>query len=41
MANQNVSTAMQFYTSRGYSRAQAAGIVGNLLGESNLNPRAM
>ncbi len=33
-------TAMRFYMDKGYSRAQAAGIVGNLLHESNLNHNA-
>lgn len=30
--------AMDFFTGRGYSREQAAGIVGNLIQESGLNP---
>lgn len=30
--------AMGFFQSRGYTKEQAAGIVGNLIGESNLNP---
>jgi len=34
-------TAMDFYTSRGYTLDQAAGIVGNLRAESNLNPSAV
>lgn len=40
MANQNpnVRTAFDFFMSRGYSHAQTSGIIGNLLGESNLNP---
>lgn len=40
MANQNpnVRTAFDFFMSRAYSQAQTAGIIGNLLGESNLNP---
>lgn len=32
------SAAMQYFMGRGWSRAQAAGIVGNLAVESNLNP---
>ena len=32
------SIAMDFFLNKGYTRAQAAGIVGNLIGESNLNP---
>lgn len=36
--NPNVRTAFDYFSSRGYSQAQAAGIIGNLLGESNLNP---
>lgn len=35
------SRAMQFFQQQGWSPAQAAGIVGNLLGESNLNPGAL
>ncbi|RWL14889.1 MAG: hypothetical protein EOR57_31580 [Mesorhizobium sp.] len=34
------STAMGFFQSRGWSKAQAAGIVGNLLAESKLNTGA-
>lgn len=30
--------AMSFYVSRGYTQTQAAGIVGNLIAESNLDP---
>jgi len=30
--------AMGFFQSKGYTKEQAAGIVGNLIGESNLNP---
>jgi Phage tail lysozyme len=43
MANQNpaVRTAFDFFMSRGYSQAQTAGIVGNLLGESSLNTGAV
>jgi len=43
MANQNpaVRTAYDFFMSRGYSQAQAAGIIGNLLGESNLRTGAV
>ncbi|WP_159585914.1 phage tail tip lysozyme [Chelativorans xinjiangense] len=32
------AAAMAFYESRGYSKVQAAGIVGNLIAESNLRP---
>lgn len=32
------TTAMQFFASRGYTKEQAAGIVGNLIAESNLRP---
>ena len=32
---------MNFFTSKGLSNHIAAGIVGNLLGESNLNPNAV
>ncbi|KKC34846.1 phage tail tip lysozyme [Devosia psychrophila] len=41
MANQNTSTAYQFFLGRGYSPAQAAGVVGNLMGESAMNTRAV
>ncbi|MBO9589451.1 phage tail tip lysozyme [Devosia sp.] len=41
MANQHTSTALSFFKSRGYTDAQAAGIVGNLLGESGLNVSAI
>jgi hypothetical protein len=34
------NSAMRFFTSRGYSGAAAAGIVGNLVHESGLNPNA-
>lgn len=34
-------TAYDFFMSRGYSSAQSAGIVGNLIGESALNPQAV
>lgn len=34
------SMAMRYYQSRGYTREQAAGIVGNLVGESKLNTGA-
>lgn len=39
----NARAAMQFFTSRGFTQAQAAGIVGNLQAESgaNLNPAAV
>ena len=33
--------AMDFFQGRGYTREQAAGIVGNLIHESNLNPGAI
>ena len=33
--------AMQFFQSKGLKAYQAAGIVGNLLGESNLNPNSV
>jgi hypothetical protein len=33
--------AMDFFVSRGYSREQAAGIVGNLIQESGLNPNTV
>ena len=38
----NAETAMQYFVSQGWTKAQAAGIVGNLQGESgpNLNPNA-
>ena len=38
--NARMSVAMQFFTGRGYSPAQAAGIVGNLMQESTLRPNA-
>ncbi len=41
MANQNTTTAYQFFLGRGYTPAQSSGIVGNLLGESALDPRAV
>lgn len=34
-------TAMDYFQSQGYSQAQAAGIVGNLVHESGLNPNAV
>ena len=34
-------TAMEFFQGRGYTPAQAAGIVGNLVHESGLNPNAV
>lgn len=37
----NKKKAMNFFTSKGLSNHIAAGIVGNLLGESNLNPNAV
>lgn len=37
---QAAKTAMDFFVSRGWSREQAAGIVGNLVHESGLNPNA-
>jgi hypothetical protein len=33
-------SAMQFFESRGYTKAQAAGIVGNLIAESGMDPGA-
>ncbi|WP_195706772.1 phage tail tip lysozyme [Brucella sp. 10RB9213] len=36
--NPNVRIAYDFFSRRGYSAAQTAGILGNLLGESELNP---
>jgi hypothetical protein len=43
MVQQNpaVRTASDFFMSRGYSYAQAAGIIGNLMGESSLNTGAV
>jgi len=38
--SQNQQTALQFFQSKGWTPAQAAGIVGNLQTESNLNPQA-
>jgi hypothetical protein len=38
---QRVSNAMGFFTSRGWSKEQAAGIVGNLVAESQLNTGAL
>jgi hypothetical protein len=38
---ERVGTAMGFFTSRGWSKEQAAGIVGNLLAESQLNTGAL
>lgn len=37
----NKKKAMQFFQSKGLKAYQAAGIVGNLLGESSLNPNAV
>lgn len=37
----NKKRAMEFFQSKGLNAHQAAGIVGNLLGESNLNPEAV
>jgi hypothetical protein len=37
---QRMAQAMRYYTGMGYTPAQAAGIVGNLAAESNLNPMA-
>jgi len=39
--NDAAKTAMQFYVGKGYSPHQAAGIVGNLMAESNLNTGAL
>lgn len=38
---QRQSQAMQFFMSKGWTKAQAAGIVGNLAQESTLNPNAV
>lgn len=38
--SERASTAMGYFQSRGWSKAQAAGIVGNLLAESSLNTGA-
>jgi hypothetical protein len=38
---QAAKTAVDFFTSRGWSPAQAQGIVGNLIHESGLNPNAV
>jgi hypothetical protein len=38
---QAASTAVDFFTSKGWSKAQAQGIVGNLIHESGLNPNAV
>ena len=37
----NKKQAMEFFQSKGLSAYHSAGIVGNLLGESNLNPEAL
>lgn len=37
----NKEQALQFFVANGWSKDQAAGIVGNLLGESSLNPKAV
>jgi len=37
---QAAATAVDFFTSKGWSKAQAQGIVGNLIHESGLNPNA-
>ena len=36
-----VKTAADYFQGQGWSRAQAVGLVANLLKESNLNPRAV
>lgn len=38
--NYNSKRAMSFFIASGYTEEQAAGIVGNLMAESNLNPNA-
>lgn len=38
--NPRAKQAWDFFTSRGYSAAQTAGIIGNLIGESGLDPLA-
>ncbi|MGN6550539.1 MAG: phage tail tip lysozyme [Pararhizobium sp.] len=37
----STATAVDFFTGRGWTKQQAAGIVGNLMGESNLDPNAV
>jgi len=37
--SQSQQTAIKFFQSKGWTEAQAAGIVGNLMAESQLNPR--
>jgi hypothetical protein len=39
-AKSNSEVAFDFFRQRGLSKAQAAGIVGNLVQESNVNPRS-
>ena len=39
-ASQSSQTALRFFESKGWTPAQAAGIVGNLQAESQLNPKA-
>jgi hypothetical protein len=39
--NSAARTAFEFFVARGLDRVQAAGIVGNLLQESNVNPAAV
>ncbi|MBN9347590.1 MAG: hypothetical protein J0I48_15570, partial [Devosia sp.] len=39
--NPRAKQAWDFFTSRGYSAAQTAGILGNLIGESGLDPSAV
>ena len=38
--NGRIEYAMDFFTSRGFTREAAAGIVGNLLAESGINPKS-
>lgn len=39
--NDNITTALDYFVSKGLSMEQSAGIVGNLLAESNLDPKAI
>jgi hypothetical protein len=39
-AKSNAEVAFDFFRQRGLSKAQAAGIVGNLVQESNINPKS-
>ena len=38
--NDRAQAALNYFMSQGYTKNQAAGIVGNLMGESGLNPGA-